>query len=63
MKHYCKNDKPYVYVAFQQEQKEEILPVLESVAVDGAQFWYADRLTAAKRAVAAGLRRAALRYD
>ena len=43
MKHYCKNDKPYVYVAFQQEQKEEILPVLESVAVDGAQFWYADR--------------------
>lgn len=42
MERYCKNDKPYIYVAFPQEQKEQILPVLESVTVDGAQFWYAD---------------------
>lgn len=41
MERYCKNDKPYVYVAFPQKQEELILPVLESVAADGAQFWYA----------------------
>lgn len=41
MKRYCKNDKPYIYTAFPEERAEEILPVLESVASEGARFWYA----------------------
>ncbi len=43
MERYCKNDRPYIYVAFPQEQEEQILTALEAVAADGVQFWYADR--------------------
>ncbi len=43
MERYCKNDRPYIYVAFPQEREENILPVLAAVAADGAQFWYNDR--------------------
>lgn len=43
MERYCKNDRPYIYVAFPQERREQVLPVLTAVYADGAQFWYNDR--------------------
>lgn len=42
MKRYCKNSKPYIYVAFPVDKKEEVLNILEILNKENIEFWYPD---------------------
>ena len=42
MKRYSKNSKPFIYVAFPQNRRDEIFEVLEVLNKDKTEFWYPD---------------------
>ena len=62
MERYCKNDRPYIYVAFPREQEEQILPVLETLAVDGAHLVRGPLRPPRKRALATAFGVLSIRY-
>lgn len=42
MNRYSKNSKPFIYVAFPQSIKSDVLNVLETLNKDNIEFWYPD---------------------
>jgi hypothetical protein len=45
MKPYSRNQKPFVYAAFSDCDRERALPILEKINEHGIAFWFSDRFT------------------
>ena len=45
MKLYCKNEKPFVYAVFSDNDSERVLPILQRINEEGVSFWYSEKFT------------------
>ena len=49
MKPYCKNEKPFVYAIFSDQDKEKALPIMRKLSDEGVLFWFAERFSKKER--------------
>ena len=49
MKPYCKNEKPFVYAVFSDQDKEKALPIMRKLADEGVLFWFTERFSKKER--------------
>lgn len=45
MKLYCKNEKPFVYAVFSDNDSDRVLPILQKINEEGISFWYSEQFS------------------